>query len=165
MTSGGGILLRVLRSWRAPSSVARELRGMPDRMQLVLLMLAMLLFFVAQLPVHARAAELDPSIPLNARIAGAFFAVMFILPLLSYLLAGGVALLSRLLPWRVAPENSRLALFWALLAISPAMLLSGLVQGLVGPGPALGLVQVVSTLGFACIWGAALIALSEGAKA
>lgn len=156
-----GILPQILRSWRAPSAVARDLRGMPDRVQLALLMVAMLLFFIAQLPVHARAAELNPSIPLNARIAGAFFAVMFLLPPILYFLATVIAALSRILPRRVQPADSRLALFWALLAVSPAMLLAGLVKGFVGPGTALGLVQVVSALGFICIWGGALYALSE----
>ena len=42
-----------------------------------------------------------------------------------------VAFASRLTPWRVSSADSRLALFWAfLLAVAPAMLLSGLTLGL-----------------------------------
>ncbi len=71
-----------------------------------------------------------------------------------------VSALSRLTPWPVAPQDSRLALFWALLAIAPAMLLAGLTAGLVGPGPALGVTRAVAGLGFLVIWGAGLRALA-----
>jgi hypothetical protein len=138
----------------------RGLMDMPDRAQLVVLMAAMLIFLLAQAPGHARAAALDPSVPLEARMGGALMAVMFLMPLIAYGVAALVGGLMRLTPWRIAPSHSRLALFWALLAVAPAMLLAGLVGGLIGPGPALALVQALAGIGFLWIWGAGLSALA-----
>ena len=61
----------------------------------------------------------------------------------------------------VSPQDSRLALFWALLAVSPAMLLAGLTAGLVGPGAALGVTRAVAGIGFLVIWGAGLHAVTR----
>ena len=122
---------------------------------------AMLMFLVAQAPEHARAAHLDPSVPLQARMGGALLAVMFIMPLLAYGVALIVAVLSRVTGRPVSPQDSRLALFWALLAVSPAMLLAGLTAGLVGPGAALGVTRAVAGIGFLVIWGAGLHAVTR----
>ena len=45
-----------------------------------------------------------------------------------------------------------------LLAVAPAMLLTGLVAGMIGPGPGLVLVQAITGIGFVMIWGAGLAA-------
>ena len=158
-----GIVPRIVQSWWAPGRVVGSLRGTPERVLIVILMAAMLIFLIAQAPGHARAAHLDPSVPLDARMGGALLAVMFMMPLLAYALAELVAFLSRLTPWPVASQDSRLALFWALLAVAPAMLLSGLTEGFAGPGAALTLTRVVAGLGFLVIWGAGLRALAEKA--
>ena len=155
-----GIVPRIVQSWWAPGRVVGSLRGTPERVLIVILMAAMLIFLIAQAPGHARAAHLDPSVPLDARMGGALLAVMFMMPLLAYALAELVAFLSRLTPWPVASQDSRLALFWALLAVAPAMLLSGLTEGFAGPGAALTLTRVVAGLGFLVIWGAGLRALA-----
>lgn len=155
------MLPRVMQSWWAPRRVVWGLRAMPERVKLVVLMAAMLVFLIAQAPANARAAYLDPSIPLGARMAGSLLAVMFLMPVLVYALAGMVSALSRLTPWRLSHEDSRLALFWALLAVSPAMLLSGLVGGLIGPGTPLVLTQALAGIGFLVIWGAGMSALAE----
>lgn len=155
-----GIVPRIVQSWWAPGRVVRSLRGTPERVLIVILMAAMLIFLIAQAPGHARAAHLDPSVPLEARMGGALLAVMFMMPLLAYALAELVAFLSRLTPWPVASQDLRLALFWALLAIAPAMLLSGLTEGFAGPGAALTLTRAVAGLGFLVIWGAGLRALA-----
>lgn len=151
-----GIVPRIVQSWWAPGRVVASLRGMPDRALIVILMAAMLMFWVAQMPEHARAAQIDPSIPLAGRMAGAAMAVLFMMPLLAYGVAAVVALISRLTPWPIGGCDSRLALFWALLAVVPAMLLAGLTAGLVGPGTALTLVRALAFLGFLVIWGAGL---------
>ena len=156
-----GILPRVLQSWWAPGRVVRSLRDLPDRALIVILMAAMLIFLVAQAPGHARAAHLDPSVPLEARLGGALLAVMFMMPLLAYALAELVAFLSRLTPWPVASQDSRLALFWALLAITLAMLLEGLEEVLIGPGPALTITRLVAGIGFLFIWGGGIRALAR----
>ena len=151
----------MLQSWVAPRRVVRGLSGMPEGSKLAVLMAAMLIFLIAQAPGHARLAQLDPAVPFQARMGGALLAVMFMMPILAYGLAALASLLSRLTPWRLTPGDSRLALFWALLAVAPAMLLAGLVAGLVGQGSALALVQAVSGLGFLMIWGAGIAALAR----
>lgn len=155
-----GIVPRILESWRAPGRVVGSLRGMPENMLIVILMAAMLIFLIAQLPGHARAAHIDPSVPFQARFGGALLAVMFIMPLLAYAVAALVSTLSRLTLRPVVAPDSRLALFWALLAIAPVMLLAGLVEGFVGPGTALSLTRAVAGIGFLVIWGAGLRALA-----
>lgn len=136
---------------------------MPEGAKLVLLMAAMLIFLIAQAPMHARAAELDPRVPFEGRMGGALLAVIFLMPLLAYAAASLVALLSRLTPWRLEAGDSRLALFWALLAVAPAMLLWGLVAGLVGPGPAQMLTRALVGIGFVAIWAAGIAALARKA--
>ena len=155
-----GIVPRIAQSWWAPGRVVASLRGTPERVLIVILMAAMLIFWVAQAPGHARAAHLDPSVPLDARLGGALLAVVFMMPLVAYVVAELVAFASRLTPWRVSSADSRLALFWALLAVAPAMLLSGLTLGMAGPGGALSLTRAVAGIGFLVIWGAGLRALA-----
>ena len=93
-----GLLPRVIESWWAPGRVVRGLRGMPEGALLALLLAAMAIFLIAQTPGHARAAQLDPSGPLGARLGGALVAVMFLMPLLAYALASFASGLSRLGP-------------------------------------------------------------------
>lgn len=156
-----GILPRIVASWWAPGRVVASLRGLPDRALIAILMAAMLVFLIAQAPEHARAAHLDPTVPLEARMGGAILGVLFLMPLLAYGLAALVSGLSRLTPRPVGPRESRLALFWALLAVSPAMLLAGMTAGLVGPGAALSLTRMVAGIGFLVIWGAGLSVLTR----
>lgn len=156
-----GIVPRIVQSWYAPRRVVRSLTGMSEAGRLVVLIAAMLIFFVAQWPAHARAASLDPSIPLEARLAGAGVAVLFMAPLLAYLLAAVSSLILRLLGRRIRGTDARLALFWALLAISPAVLLSGLLAGFIGDGTGLWIVQGGTAIGFILIWWAGLAELSH----
>lgn len=156
-----GILPRIVQSWWSPRRVVRGLSAMPESGKLAVLMAALLIFLIAQGPLRAREAQLDPSVPFEARMGGAMLAVLFMMPLIAYAVAAIVSMLSRLFPKRLTPEDSRLALFWALLAVSPAMLLWGIVAGLIGPGPAQMLTQVLVGVGFLMIWGAGVRALAR----
>ena len=49
------------------------------------------------------------------------------------------------------------------LACAPAMLLAGLVAGLIGPGPALIVTNGLTGIGFLVIWGAGMVALARKA--
>lgn len=155
-----GMVPRILASWWRPRAVYAGLRGMPDRVLIAVLMAAMLIFLIAQAPGHARAAQLDPAIPFEARMGGAILGVIFMLPLLAYALAALVSALSHVIKRPVVGVESRLALFWALLAVAPMMLLAGLVEGLIGPGPALMLTRALTGIGFVMIWGAGLRVLA-----
>lgn len=155
-----GIVPRIAASWWRPGQVVRGLSGMSEAQILAVLMIAMLAFFVSQLPGHARVAHLDPSVPLNARLAGAALAVMFLMPLVAYGAALICTLIAQAVGYRLGPRHARLALFWALLAVAPAMLLAGLVDGFVGPGPALSVTRALAGVGFLVIWGAGAQALA-----
>ncbi|HMQ41926.1 MAG TPA: hypothetical protein PKC09_11705 [Paracoccus sp. (in: a-proteobacteria)] len=156
----GGVVPRILASWRRPGEVVRGLRPISEGALLAILMAAMLIFWIAQAPGHARAAVENPDVPLGGRMAGAAMAVIFIMPLIAYAVAALADLALRLAGWRIAPADGRLALFWALLAVAPAVLLTGLVAGLVGPGAGLNITGALSGLGFLFIWGAGLRALA-----
>ena len=148
----------ILRTYRAPREVIRrKLSGGPreDR-ALATLVGACVLIFVAQWPALSRAAHFEPEVPLDARLAGALLAWLFIAPLAAYVMAAVSHVLARLVGGRGSWFGARLALFWALLAASPLWLLNGLVAGLVGPGPALNLVGVVAIGAFIVFWGAGL---------
>ncbi|MFB2531725.1 hypothetical protein ACEYYA_06090 [Paracoccus sp. p3-h83] len=160
------VVARMARMWIAPRRVAAEVMGLrlSEPAALATLLSACGLFFVAQWPGHARAAHLDPLVPLDARIGGALLATMFMLPLLAYAMAA----LSHLALWLAGRRGVdglrlRVALFWAMLAVAPAMLLAGLVQGYIGPGPGLTLTRAVAGIGFGIFWAAGIAAALKGA--
>lgn len=144
----------IVRSWTQPRKVirARLDRGISEPQLLALLMGACLLLFVAQTPALSRAAFLDPSVPLEARLAGALMATLFLVPLIAYALAAISHLIARALGGKGQGIDARLALFWALLAISPAMLFQGLLAGFVGPSTGLTIVGILVGVGFLTMW-------------
>lgn len=152
------ITTEILRSYRAPRAVLRRhLQGGPreDR-ALVTLFAGCFLVFVSTLPGLARLAQLDPEVPLEARIGGALLSWMFVMPLVFYALAGLTRLALGVAGRPVTPYGARIALFWALLAASPIWLLHGLVAGFIGAGVAQLSVAVVLVAAFLYIWGAGL---------
>ena len=142
----------ILASYRRPRHVLRRQLGHPGEPRreariLVYLILGCALIFVAQWPRLAREAHLDETIPLEALMAGALFAWVFVAPLVFYALAGLLALMLRL----TGPVDAfavRLAVFWAVLVASPLMLLQGLAAGMIGPGPQAALAFVPAALAF-----------------
>lgn len=128
----------IWQSYAAPARVVRRMlaAGPREDRALAILMTALAIIFLAQWPAQMRAARLDPSVPLDARIGGALMGLIFLAPLIAYALAGLTRLVARLFGGRGSWFGARLALFWALLAASPVMLLQGLVTALSGPGPA-----------------------------
>lgn len=155
-----GLVPRLLAGWRAPRATVRGLRGLSEPGLLAMLFGTMAVYLLAQWPGHARDAQLDPSVPLDARMGGALMATMFLLPLILYGVAAAVAALSRLARWRVAGPDSRLALFWALALVAPLMVLAGLVRGLIGPSPALSVTTAAAGLAFVVFWAQHLRALA-----
>lgn len=127
----------ILATYRRPAAVMRRfLAGDPrEERAFAVLIGACGLGFVAQWPRLARAAYENPEVPLDARLGGALVAQMFVLPLLAYAIAAITHFVARALGGRSTAYGARLALFWALLAVSPLMLFHGLVLGFIGPGP------------------------------
>lgn len=157
---------RILRSWRAPRAVMRDLlaAGLREDRAFAMLFVASLLIFVAQLPRLARQAHFDPSVPLDARIGGAMMGIMFLFPLFAYLIAALSHLIARMFGGKGSFYTARVALFWSLLATAPLMLFQGLVAGFIGQGPQAMLVGGLIAFGFAWQWGNAL-SVAESADA
>lgn len=149
---------RILRTWRSPRGVMREHLAMGAREDraLAVLLAACLLMFVAQWPALSRAAHLDPSVPLDARLGGALMGTLFLVPLLAYGLAALSHLAARLMGGRGSWYGARMALFWSMLAVSPPMLFQGLVLGFVGTGPAATVVGLAVMAAFLFLWVSAL---------
>lgn len=74
------------------------------------------------------------------------------MPLLMYVFAAMVWVISRVARARVTGSDIRLTLFWSLLATTPVMLLLGLVAGLIGPGIQLQIVAIIWLCVFAWFW-------------
>ena len=156
----------ILRSYRAPRTVVRSLRSGHRREAriLVYLMLACALFFVAQWPQLARQAQFDDTVPFEARMAGVLFGTVFLAPLMFYAIGGVLTLICRFFNAATDGFDVRLALFWALLVVSPLVLLQGLVSGIIGAGPQVALTGVIVFVVFAAVLGAGLRVALEAAR-
>lgn len=144
----------ILRSWRDPRGVIRKklAGGVREDRALATIMGAGVLLFVAQWPILSRAAFLDPATPLEARLGGALMACLFVLPLLGYTVAQISHLVMRLFGGKGSSFGARLALFWALLAVAPAMLIQGLFAGFLGQTTAVIAVQLAVLAAFLWMW-------------
>lgn len=149
----------IVRTYRSPRTVIRRhlAAGRREDRAIAYLMAACLIIFVAQWPRLQRAAMFDPDAPpLDAQIAGALFAWLFIMPLAFYGIAALSHIVARLLGGQGTWWGARIALFWTLLATAPLMLLYGLVAGMIGPGLELQITGAVTALAFLVIWGVSL---------
>jgi hypothetical protein len=144
----------ILESYVRPRQVFRRKLegGTHEGRALATLIGACLLIFVAQWPGLARAAHVDPAIPLDARMGGALLGTLFLLPPIAYAVAALSHLAARAFGGTGSFFSARLALFWSLLAVSPLMLLQGLVRGFIGPGPALTVVGLAVLATFLMFW-------------
>jgi len=144
-------------TYRGPGRVVGRLLEMDQREDraLAFLMVGCVLVFIAQLPHLVREAHLTDQ-PLDMMIGGVLFAWVIVAPLLLY----GLAALSHLVAKAVGGKGTwfgaRVALFWALLASSPLMLLHGLMAGFVGPGVGLQVVGFICLCAFMWFWIAGL---------
>lgn len=138
----------ILRTYRAPRAVlaARTSGPVREDRALAALMAACGLIFVAQWPRLAREAWADPSVAFDARLGGALFAWLLIMPLALYVLTSALGLVISALGARRSGFEVRMTVFWSLLASTPLWLLAGLVGGFIGTG---GVFTAVSTLALA----------------
>lgn len=155
----------IIATYRGPARVqARFLsQGRNEVSALIFVMIAGALIFVASAPFHARQAQLDPDGPLAVRLYWSAFLWIFIMPLLLYLFAAMVWVLSRVAARRISGFAIRMTLFWALLASTPALLLLGLVAGLIGPGVQAQSVGILWGIIFGWFWISGLLT-AEGAS-
>lgn len=143
----------ILASWRSPrAAVRRHLeRGVSEPFLFTLLLVFLVLAFVGQWPQASREAFLAQEPSVAPRLLARALAVLATIPLW-YGLAALSHLVARTLGGQGSWYAARLALFWALVTVSPLMLLQGLVAGLIGPGRELWLVIVVVGAGFLWLW-------------
>lgn len=146
-------------TWRAPRrGVRRQLDAAQGEVRaIVLVMLGCLMLFVSQWPVHARAAYYQPDIPLGGRLAGAGVALLMLMPLVLYAIAGFSRLVMGLFGASGSFFGARLALFWALLCASPLWLLYGLTAGFLGDGAAVPLTGGLALAAFFIFWIAGIV--------
>lgn len=145
----------ILKSYRAPQDVMRThlAQGAGEERALAWVMIACVLFFVAQLPRLSREAHLNPEgPPLEALAGGAFMGTVLVAPLIFYGLAALSRIVAKLFGGRGSWLRARLALFWGLMAVTPLVLLQGLVAGFVGEGAGLSIVSLLAFAMFLYIW-------------
>ncbi|MCV2869938.1 YIP1 family protein [Defluviimonas sp. WL0002] len=156
----------IVATYRGPRRVvARLLAGeRHEARPLAYLLAALVLFLVARAPAMSRDAFVDPASPLSQRVMAMALALGALLPVFYGLAAlGGLA--ARAAGGRGDWFGARIALFWALLAIAPLVLLQGLVDAFVGPGPALTATGIVVFVLFMWFWIAGLAQSEFGERA
>lgn len=109
--------------------------GLREDRAIAMLMGSCLLLFMSQWPYRARQAH-ETGGTLTDTIQHDAVGLIFVFPLLAYGLAALLRLMTRAFKAQADFYSARLALFWALLASTPAVVLAGMVKGFIGPGPA-----------------------------
>ena len=147
----------ILRSYRAPGTVIRAhlARARSEPRVLSFLLAALIVIFIAQWPRLSRLSYEMPDQPMTGLMVGTGLGLLLMVPLF-YALAALSHLVARAMGGRGSWYGARLALFWALLAVSPLMLLQGLTAGFIGQGVQLTLVSGLVFLAFVVIWMAGL---------
>lgn len=159
-----GLVSDIVATYRRPAKVVGRLLDMGQREDraLVFLMAGCGILFIAQMPQLAREAHVTGK-ELNPLLGASMFALLFIAPLLLYVLAGLSYAVLRLLRAPITGYGARLSLFWALLASGPLLLLNGLVGGFIGPGIQLSIVGFLCFVTFLWFWSSGLrAAVSRG---
>ena len=148
----------IVQSWRRPRGVMRRHLDRPrsEPWAFSLLVAFLLIVFIAQAPYLSRLSFYQPEVPMTQRMVAAGLALMASIPAW-YLLAALGHLVARAFGGRGGWYGARLALFWALLAVSPLMLFQGLLAGLAGPSPGLTAVGIVTAAGFLWLWAMNLV--------
>ena len=144
-------------SWRRPRSVMRRLaaRDKSEPFAFSFLLAFLLLALAGAAPGVAREAYMAGDAALTPRLFATALALLATIPVW-YLLAALGYLVARAFGGKGSYYGGRLALFWSLLAITPAMLVQGLVQGLVGAGQLANLLGMAVGAGFLVLWVSAL---------
>ena len=147
----------IVESWRRPGAVFRRhlARGRSEAFAFSLLFVFLLIALIARYPAAARVSALNPDIPIAPQMFGTGMGLLAAIPFL-YALAALSHLVARALGGQGGWYGARMALFWALVTITPLVLLTGLVAGMIGPGPQLMLTGGVTFAAFLFQWFGAL---------
>jgi hypothetical protein len=150
-------------TWRRPRQILRQhlARGQSEAFAFTLLLVFLILAFVGQWPVAARDAFEANEPSALPRILALAYGVLILIPV-AYAVAALSRLVARALGGHGTWYRARVALFWALAATGPLLLLQGLVAGMIGPGPALTAVTWVGGLAFLWLWATLLHEAERG---
>jgi len=153
----------ILATYRAPRRVmARLLEGeRHEARPLAYLLAALALMLVAQIPALRETARLHPDAPLAASLLARALALGVMLPVL-YLVAAASHFAARSLGGRGDGFGARLALFWALLAAAPLVLVQAAVGAVVGQGTVLTVAALLVFAVFLWIWLSGLVETEFG---
>lgn len=130
--------------------------GQREDRVLAMLMGGCIILFMSQWPYRARQAHFTGE-TLTDYIQHDAVGLIFVLPLLAYGVAALLRLISRIFGAKADYYSARLAMFWALLASSPALVLAGMVKGFIGLGAANSIVGALWLLVFLWVLGNSLI--------
>jgi len=152
-------------TYRGPGRVLGRLLAAPvhEGRALAILMGGCAVLFVSRWPALARQAHLEGA-DLQMLMGAALLGLVFILPLMFYLIAFLVHGVARLVGGQGSAYGARLALFWAFLASAPVLLLYGLVAGFIGAGAALSAVGILWVIVFSWFWIAGMMRAGWGQK-
>jgi hypothetical protein len=150
-------------TWWRPRAVMRQhlARGRSEPFAFSLLLVFLILAFVSQWPTAARAAFVAGEPSAWPRILPTAYGLLAAIPFLYGFAALG-HLAARAMGGQGSWYGGRIALFWALAAVGPLMLLQGLVSGMIGPGPALSAVTLVVAVAFLWLWATLLHEAERG---
>ena len=148
----------IVEAHRRPRRVMARMLCMGQREERVLAMLmgGCIILFMSQWPYRARQAHFTGE-TLTDYIQHDAVGLIFVLPLLAYGVAALLRLISRIFGAKADYYSARLAMFWALLASSPALVLAGMVKGFIGLGVANSIVGALWLLVFLWVLGNSLI--------
>lgn len=154
----------MIRTWRAPRAVMRKLLAMGKREDraLAFLMGGCFIVFMSQWPALARQAHITGE-EMSQLVAYSLLGWIFTWPLLFYALAAAAHIVAWALRGKGTFYTARLAMFWSLLATSPAALLYGLLRGLNGNVAGTYLVGGIWLAAFAVILLLTLFEAEKGA--
>lgn len=143
----------IVRSWRSPRAVMRShlARDRSEPWAFALLVAFMVVAFVAQWPGASRKAFYNPDMPIEAQMFAISMGMLAFVPVW-YLLAAMGHWIAKLMGGQGDYYGARIALFWALVTVSPLTLLVGLVKGMIGPGPGLLAVTILTGAAFIGFW-------------
>jgi hypothetical protein len=156
------VTLDIVASWRQPRAVVRRLLAQrSEPFAFALLVTGLILLWVSLAPFLAREAYFQPDQPLTQRLLAAALAMAATVPFW-YLLAAIGHLVARMMGGQGSWYGARVALFWALVATAPALLVSGLVRGMIGLGAAANVTGSITAMVFLLFW-AVMLAEAERA--
>ncbi|MGB7316750.1 MAG: YIP1 family protein [Planktotalea sp.] len=148
----------IVATYKGPRKAFARILGMGQREDraLMMLMAGCLIAFVARWPALARQAHMTGE-DLNMMLGGTLMALLFVAPLALYAIAALSHVIAKVLRGQGDWYGARIALFWSLLASSPLLLLNGLIEGFIGPGPGLQLVGFAWLVVFLWFWMSGLV--------